>query len=309
MTTSMDTRDENDDEDDDDDEFGDAYDGSIGSLSGVGGGGGEEYEWRLDRSLSQEEHTLLQIESRDVFDAGAGIELRAEASRDMFDSMVHHQYSGSPSRDEQDKEREEERRRPENPFAQTQRELLIDDDGFPLMSNSPDSSPSPSMKPKKKIKNALQIDVGQPGATDQEKESASKREGDSLEKYIIPCRGGIKPAREVGKTIGIPYVGVVVGSKPVRTHTTRHADSAQHLQYTKILTAADPPGTAPYSWVQIGSDRRKEIDRVKNQRQTPAYKLQKRNAQIYNRVYGLRATMKHLPPRRFWDDWTSTVRR
>ena len=46
---------------------------------------------------------------------------------------------------------------------------------------------------------------------------------------------------------------------------------------------------------------------MKEERQTPQYKIQKRNAQIYNKVHGMRAAMKHLPPRRFWDEWKVTV--
>ncbi len=190
-------------------------------------------------------------------------------------------------------ETSEKRQEFENPFSKTKKEELIDNEGFPLI-------PTPSTSPIKKKK--ILIETQKPSTPELD------ARGPDIEHYTIKGRQGIKPAREVGKTMGVPYVGVVVGTKPVRTHTTRHADSAEHIEYTKILTAADPPGTAPYSWVKIGADRRNEIDRVKAQRQTPQYKLQKRNAQIYNKVYGMRAAMKHLPPRRFWDEWTSTVR-
>jgi hypothetical protein len=226
-------------------------------------------EW--DPSMSPHEHLELQIESRD-----------------LFDSMVQHQYSNDS-----------------DPFAETKKEMLIDNDGFPLLPGSPSPAQSP-IKSKKMPKHQKSL----PTLEDSDEPPSPSKQAkfnDSLERYIISSRQDIKPAREVGKTIGIPYVGVVVGSKPVRTHTSRHADSAEHLQYTKILTAADPPGTAPYSWVKIGADRRNEIERVRAVRQTPQYKLQKRNAQIYNRVYGMRAAMKHLPPRRFWDEWSSTV--
>jgi hypothetical protein len=207
-------------------------------------------------------------------------------SKDLFDSVgLQHQYDDLVSSEE-------------DPFARTRQEALIDNDGFPLI---PGTSPAHSPVKKKAVRAAPQ------GGQEDEEVTNKSKFHDSIDRYIIPCRKDIKPAREVGITLGIPYVGVIVGSKPIRTHTTRHADSAQHVQYSKILTAADPPGTAPYSWVQIGADRRNEIKRVKEVRQTPQYKLQKRNAQIYNKVYGMRASMKHLPPRRFWDEWTSTV--
>jgi len=220
-------------------------------------------------------------------------------SHDSFsDVMVQHQYSN-------DDDVSGSSESITDPFATTKREMLIDNDGFPLIpGSSPKPSPSSVKKPKLLKQNSWQSKIGEDEDDD---DSTKAKLHDSIENYTIPLREDIKPAREVGKTIGIPYVGVVVGSKPVRSHTTRHADSAQHLQYSKILTAADPPGTAPYSWVKIGADRRNEIAKVKAIRQTPQYKIQKRNAQIYNRVYGMRATMKHLPPRRFWDEWTSTV--
>jgi hypothetical protein len=262
-----------------------------GDTDELGSVGSEDSHWEFHGSSSHDdEHNIDD-------------ELQSE-SRDMFDSMVHHQYMNVSGSD---------------PFGQTKKEALIDNDGFPLMPSSPSPSHSP-IKKKQQLATTdhdfdKKEDEGEGDEEEEEKEEEKEdallvkqsKLNDSIERYIIPCREDIKPAREVGKTIGIPYVGVVVGSQPVRTHTTRHADSAEHLQYSKILTAADPPGTAPYSWVQIGADRRKEIERVRDQRQTPQYKLQKRNSQIYNKVYGMRAAMKHLPPRRFWDDWTATV--
>ena len=236
-------------------------------------------------------------------------EIDADESKGFFEAMVKHQYS-----DEEDPFEEEEIKN------ETKKESLIDDEGFPLItspSHSPTRKkklnrggsstentselPSPNKK-SNKAKKAISF------AEEDEPISKTAKINETIERYVISCRDEIKPAREVGKTIGVPYVGAVVGSKPVRTHTTRHADSAIHVQYTKILTAADPPGTAPYSWVKIGADRRDEITRVKNQRQTPHYKTQKRNAQIYNKSYAKRGALKHLPPRRFWDEWKTEVR-
>mmetsp|Transcript_25568 Transcript_25568/g.37770 ORF Transcript_25568/g.37770 Transcript_25568/m.37770 type:complete len:804 (-) Transcript_25568:9-2420(-) len=117
----------------------------------------------------------------------------------------------------------------------------------------------------------------------------------------------IKPSSELGKTIGIPHIGSYVGSHPIRSATQRHRDSGNHLMYLKVLTPADPPGTNPYSIVHIGRDRKNTIKAIKEAHQQPQYKQHKRNALIYDKVFGMKEAMEALPPPKFWKEWKHQV--
>ena len=61
----------------------------------------------------------------------------------------------------------------------------------------------------------------------------------------------VKPSAALGKTRGIPHIGSYAGSQPIRSATSRHRDSGNHLMYLRVLTPADPPGTTPYPIVKV----------------------------------------------------------
>ena len=67
-----------------------------------------------------------------------------------------------------------------------------------------------------------------------------------------------------------------MGVMPVRSATTRHRDSGQHLLYLRISTPNDPPDAKPYSLLQVARDREAERKRVKLLRQDPEYKIKKK---------------------------------
>lgn len=82
------------------------------------------------------------------------------------------------------------------------------------------------------------------------KEPAFANELEDLKTAVVSSP--VKPASKLGHTRGIPHIGSYVGSHPIRSATQRHRDSANHLMYTKVLTPADPPGSKPYSIVNVG---------------------------------------------------------
>ena len=117
-----------------------------------------------------------------------------------------------------------------------------------------------------------------------------------------PGSGGLT-SREVGVTLAIPKTGNS-GVMPIRTATSRHRDSGQHLMYLKIQTPDDPDGALPYSILQVAKDREKERARIMAERQTEKYKIEKRDKFIYGLARGrMQRSAKAPPPEDFWIMW------
>ena len=106
-------------------------------------------------------------------------------------------------------------------------------------------------------------------------------------------------SQDVGRTLGVPYIGQY-GVMPIRSATSRHRDSGQHLMYLRIQTPADPPDAKPYSLLQVAKDREGEIKRVKLTRQDPEYKIKKRDKMAVQNQKPQAAALKP-PPAYFWE--------
>ena len=107
-------------------------------------------------------------------------------------------------------------------------------------------------------------------------------------------------SQDVGRTLGVPYIGQY-GVMPIRSATSRHRDSGQHLMYLRIQTPADPPDAKPYSLLQVAKDREAEIKRVKLTRQDPEYKIKKRDKMAVLNQKPQAAAVKP-PPSYFWEN-------
>jgi hypothetical protein len=108
----------------------------------------------------------------------------------------------------------------------------------------------------------------------------------------------------MGKTIGLPHFGQGnEGSMPIRTLTSRFADSTQHLMNLRVSRKVDPPESRPTSVVQIGADREATLKQVKAERQTAEYKHEKVDKMTTERRnQRQRAAIRPLPDR-FWTQW------
>ena len=93
-----------------------------------------------------------------------------------------------------------------------------------------------------------------------------------------------------------------MGVMPIRSATTRHRDSGQHLLYLRISTPSDPPNAKPYSLLQVAKDRDAERKRVKLLRQDPEYKIKKKEKMEIVNVPEQRASRRPPPPE-FWEAW------
>ena len=89
---------------------------------------------------------------------------------------------------------------------------------------------------------------------------------------------------------------------PIRSATTRHRDSGQHLIYLRVTTPNDPPNSKPYSLLQVAKDREAERKRVKLLRQDPEYKIKKKEKMEVVNVEPQRASRRPPPPE-FWEQW------
>lgn len=49
------------------------------------------------------------------------------------------------------------------------------------------------------------------------------------------------------------------------------------------------------------------LKKIKDYKQTPAYKQKKRNALMFNKVPGLKESIEALPPTTFWKEWSRQV--
>jgi hypothetical protein len=93
-----------------------------------------------------------------------------------------------------------------------------------------------------------------------------------------------------------------MGTMPIRSATTRHRDSGQHLIYLRVTTPNDPPNAKPYSLLQVAKDREAERKRVKLLRQDPEYKIKKKEKMEVVNVEPQRASRRPPPPE-FWEQW------
>lgn len=145
-------------------------------------------------------------------------------------------------------------------------------------------------------------DLPPPSSSGPFKSRPNKHRAKGTGNVYVPGSGGLK-SRELGTTLSIPKTGNS-GIMPIRSASSRHRDSGQHLMYLRIQTPNDHDGTQPYSILQVAKDREREIARVKAERQEESYKLEKRDKFIYGLAKGRpqRSAMQP-PPVDFWHMW------
>lgn len=113
-------------------------------------------------------------------------------------------------------------------------------------------------------------------------------------------------SQDYGKTLGVPHIKSM-GIRPIRTSISAYADSGQHLMYLRVATEDDPDDTRPYSIIKIGLDKRDERDRIRQSRQTEAYKLAKMELMTQKAKEKPQQAAVSRVPEKFWRNWRMKV--